>query len=163
VRLARDLGARRTALSQVAARDAKPVGFAGQVVRFAAIGVLSTLAYAALYLAFRAFASGQLANAAALLVTAIGNTAANRRYTFAIRDRLGRGRHQLQGLAVFGLALVLTAGALAALTHADPHASRPVELVVLIGANLLATVLRFVLLRSWVFRSRRAAPAGVPS
>jgi putative flippase GtrA len=158
-RLARDLGSGRIVPSQLRPRDTRPVGFAGQVVRFATIGVLSTLAYAALYLALRPFAPSQAANAAALLVTAIGNTAANRRYTFAIRERVGRGRHQLQGLGVFGLALGLTAGALAALGRADAHASRPVELAVLVGANLLATILRFVLLRSWVFRARRAAPA----
>jgi len=40
----------------------------------------------------------------------------------------------------------------------EPRASRTVELAVLVGANLLATVVRFALLRAWVFRSRRTAP-----
>ena len=74
----------------------------------------------------------------------------------AARDRL---RHQLQGLAVFGLALALTACSLALLHLLDPSPSRALELTVLVAANLVATVLRFVLLRSWVFRARRAAPA----
>jgi putative flippase GtrA len=34
--------------------------------------------------------------------------------------------------------------------------SRPVELIALVAANLLATVVRFVLLRGWVFHPQRA-------
>ncbi len=132
--------------------------FAGQVVRFLAIGILSTVAYALLYLLLRSVFPAQAANALALLATAVANTAANRRFTFAIRDGAHRLRHQLQGLAVFGLALGLTASSLLVLHVADPHPSRAAELTVLVVANLVATILRFVLLRSWVFRARRAAP-----
>src|SRR5262249_37216056 len=53
--------------------------FRRQVLTFAAIGVLSTLAYAVLYLLLREGMGAQAANALALLVTAIANTAANRR------------------------------------------------------------------------------------
>jgi hypothetical protein len=34
----------------------------------------------------------------------------------------------------------------------DPHPQHAVELTVLVVANLVATVIRFVLLRHWVFR-----------
>jgi putative flippase GtrA len=128
------------------------------VLRFAAIGVLSTVAYVGLYAALRPLVVAQAANALALLTTALANTAANRRVTFAIRGRARALRHQTQGLLVFGLALALTASSLALLGAFDPRASHAVELTVLVGANLLATVLRFVLLRAWVFRSRRSAP-----
>jgi len=67
-------------------------------------------------------------------------------------------RHQIQGLVVFGLALALTSLSLVSLHAAAVHPSRSLELVVLVLANLAATVLRFVLLRSWVFRARRVAP-----
>ena len=87
----------------------------------------------------------QAANALALLVTAVGNTAANRRFTFAIHGRRHNVRHQLQGLGVFGLALGLTSGSLALLHALDPDPSRAVELIVLTCANVLATILRFVL------------------
>jgi putative flippase GtrA len=100
----------------------------------------------------------QVANALALLTTAIGNTAANRRLTFAIRGSSGVVRQQMQGLLVFGLALALTAGAIAVLHAFSPQPSRALELVVLTSANLVATVLRFVLLRGWVFRARRSQP-----
>jgi putative flippase GtrA len=134
--------------------------FAGQVVRFVAIGLGSTLAYAALYLALRSTMGAQAANAVALLATAVANTAANRRYTFSIHGSHHNLRHQVQGLAVFGLALGLTSGSLGLLHALDGRPAHAVELAVLTAANVVATILRFVLLRSWVFRSRRAAPEG---
>ncbi|MEP6464270.1 MAG: glycosyltransferase, partial [Frankiaceae bacterium] len=72
-----------------------------QVLRFAAVGVLSTAAYVLLYLLLRTTIGAQAANAVALLVTAVGNTAANRRYTFQQRQPAGALRHHLQSLAVF--------------------------------------------------------------
>ncbi len=134
------------------------LGFRMQALSFAAIGVASTAAYAVLYLALRQGVGPQAANALALLLTAVANTAANRRLTFGIRGRSRAVGHQLQGLVVFGLALASTSGSLAALHAFDPGPSHGLELAVLTGANLLATVLRFVLLRVWVFRSRRSAP-----
>ncbi|HWE82493.1 MAG TPA: GtrA family protein, partial [Gaiellaceae bacterium] len=98
------------------------------------------------------------ANAVALLVTAIANTAANRRFTFAIRGATHGLRHQLQGLTVFALALGLTSASLAVLHALDRNPAHATELAVLVLANLAATILRFALLRSWVFRARRAAP-----
>jgi len=155
VRLARD---RRSGDARAAVSGSELPGFRGQVIRFAAIGVVSTLAYALLYLVLRGPLDAEAANALALLLTAIGNTAANRRLTFAIRGGGRAVRHQLQGLVVFALALALTSGALFALHAFSPHPARLAELVVLVVANLLATVLRFVLLRSWVFSARRSAP-----
>jgi len=89
----------------------------------------------------------------------VANTAANRRWTFEVRGAVGALRHQLQGLAVFAFALALTAGALAGMHAVAPRASRPAELAVLVAANLLATFLRFLLLRDWVFHPSR--PAGL--
>jgi len=125
-----------------------------QLVRFAVVGVASTIAYALLYLLLRGLLGAQAANFAALLLTAIGNTAANRRLTFGVRGLNGAIRHQGQGLAVFGAGWALTASALAALSAAAPSPPRIAELAVLVIANLAATLLRFVLLRRWVFRRR---------
>jgi putative flippase GtrA len=129
-----------------------PVSLARQSLRFAAVGVLSTVAYLLLFLLARPMGA-QSANLFALLVTAVANTAANRRFTFGVRGR-GAVRHQAQGLVVFGLGLVLTSGALATLAALVDHPHRAVELTVLVAANLAATVLRFVLLREWVFVAR---------
>jgi putative flippase GtrA len=83
----------------------------------------------------------------------VANTAANRRLTFGIRGRSGAARAQLQGLVVFALGLALTSGALWGL-HAVTTPSRAAEVALLLVANALATLLRFVLFRGWVFRPR---------
>jgi len=133
--------------------DGVPQRLAGQALRFAAIGVLSTLAYLLLFVLARPVMGAQAANLVALLTTAIGNTAANRRWTFGVRGA-GAARHHGQGLAIFALGLGLTSGALALLAAVTTSPPRLVELAVLVLANLLATALRFVLFREWVFRPK---------
>src|SRR5664279_271051 len=115
-----------------------------QVIRFAAIGVVSTLAYLALFLLVHSFVGAQVANFLALAITAIANTAANRRLTFGIRGRTGVMRHQFQGFGVFLLGLSITSGSLALLHLSSPDPSRMVEIAVLVAANLIATVVRFL-------------------
>lgn len=136
-------------------RAAAPRNLLRQLVRFGTVGVASTLAYLLIFSALHTSIGAQAANLVALLVTAIANTAANRRFTFGVRGSAGAARHHVEGLAVFGLALALTSGSLAAtnaLTAPTPHW---LELAVLISANLTATALRFTLLRGWVFHPNR--------
>lgn len=133
---------------------APPAGPAGQLWRFAAVGAVSTLGHLLLYAALRPATGAQAANALALLVCAVANTAANRRLTFGLRGRGGALRHQARGLVVFLLGLALTSGSLAALHHAAPGAAPATELAVIVTAGLTATLLRFLLLRSWVFGAR---------
>jgi putative flippase GtrA len=140
-----------------------PAGLVGQAVRFAAIGVLSTLAYLLLFLGLRTVVGAQPANLVALLLTAVANTAANRRITFRIRGGPGAGRAQLQGLFVFALGLALTSGTLAALHAVAARPSRGTEVLLLVAVNALATLLRFVLFRGWVFRGPRRDTAAVPT
>ncbi|MFE6839523.1 glycosyltransferase [Streptomyces sp. NPDC057705] len=134
-------------------------GLARQLLGFCAVGALSTLLYLLLYSAFRGGAGPQTANGAALLLSAVANTAANRRLTFGVRGRDRAVRHQAQGLVVFGIGLALTSGSLAALGAATADPAHGTELAVLITANLAATVLRFLLFRAWVFPDRRDTPA----
>jgi putative flippase GtrA len=96
----------------------------------------------------------QAANLSALLLTAIANTAANRAFTFGVRGRTGVARHQLHGLFVFAFGLAITSGSLFALHRFDPTVSKEFELSVLVVANLVATLVRFVALRR-VFGVRR--------
>ncbi|MCX5266029.1 glycosyltransferase [Streptomyces sp. NBC_00199] len=151
-----------------------PGGLARQLVGFCVVGGLSTLFYLVLYSGFRQFGGSQLANALALLVSAVANTAANRRLTFGVRGRGGAVKHQAQGLVVFGIGLALTSGSLVALNAATSDPAHATELAVLVAANLAATVLRFLLFRVWVFSDRRegddpatttgaTAPAPVPA
>src|SRR6266536_5222172 len=127
-------------------------GLHRQLAGFVVVGAVSTAAYIALYLMLRNVLPAQLANACSLLATAVGNTAANRRYTFGIRGRPGAGQHQARGLLAFGAGLLLTATALAGLHAADPRPGRGLEVMVLVGASLIATLVRFALYRNWVFR-----------
>ena len=139
------------------ARSQAAAGRTGsQVALFVCVGVAATAAYALLYLLFRTVAGGQVANLLALLLTAIGNTAANRRLTFGVRGPRHRLRHHAQGLAVFGAGLAMTSGSLV-LLHAVEGAPHPVvEVLVLTGANLLVTLMRFLAMRVWIFRPTRA-------
>jgi putative flippase GtrA len=139
-----------------AATAEPPQSLLRQAVRFAVIGVLSTLAYVLLFSALRTGIGVQPANFLALLITAVANTAANRRFTFGVRGGARLVRHHSEGLLVFGLALAMTSSALAGL-HALGVTDYPVELAVLMTANLVATITRFVLLRGWVFHPRRNA------
>ena len=131
--------------------DGVPAGMTGQLIRFALVGVVSTVAYVLLYALLRYGLGPQSANLVALLLTTVGNTAANRGLTFGVHGPHRWWRHQLQGLAVFALALALTSGSLALLGTVSTAAHHGVELAVLISASLLATALRFTLLRTWVF------------
>ena len=128
-----------------------------QIASFAVVGIASTIAYVLLYLLLRGVMSAQAANAASLVVTAAANTAANRRLTFGISGRLHAARHQVKGLIAFGIGLALTSGALATLHSA----SRGLEVSVLIAANLVATIIRFVLYRTWVFGKSRPNKADI--
>ena len=140
---------------------ARPPGRAlltSQLARFVLIGAASTAAYLLLYLLLRDVMAAQPANAASLLITAVANTAANRRFTFGIRGRARAARHQVRGLIAFGIGLALTSGALAALHATVAHPSRAAEVAVLVLANLTATIIRFGLYRSWVFRGQPDYP-----
>jgi putative flippase GtrA len=144
----------RVAIVRTALEDLRGVArlmAAGPVARFMGVGVLSTLAYALLFLVLRAPFGAPEANALALALTAVGNTAANRRLTFGIRGRPGRLRQYALGAVVFLLTLGLTSGTLAVLHGLDATPSRLLELGVLIAASTAATVTRYVALKTWVF------------
>ncbi len=118
------------------------------VARFMGVGVLSTIAYALLFVLLRGPVGVAGANALALALTAVGNTAANRRLTFGIRGRADVVRHHVRGALVFFLTLALTNGALLVLGGIDATPARPLELAVLVIAGLAATVSRYVALRT---------------
>ncbi|GAA3818722.1 glycosyltransferase [Nocardioides panacisoli] len=138
-------------LRRPAAAPSRPA-LATQLARFAAVGVLSTALYLLLYLLARGTLGAQAANLVALLVTAVGNTAANRRFTFGVTTRAGAIRDHVAGLGAFAAGLALTSGSLALLHGSSPQSSRFAEISVLVVANAAATLLRFVVLRRAVLR-----------
>jgi putative flippase GtrA len=130
----------------------RDTGIAWQILSFAAIGILSTAATLLLYSFFRATMDPLGANLVALMITTLLNTEANRRFTF-LGARGSSGRVHMQGLIVFGLYYAFTSAALLILHAIVPEPSRWLELGVLLASSLLGTAGRFVLLRTWVFKS----------
>lgn len=143
-----------TIAAQLGPSRAAPRALLRQVVRFGVVGIASTVAYLLLFLVLHGSIGAQAANLVALLVTAVGNTAANRRFTFGVGGNAAR--HHFEGLIVFGIALAITSGTLAGLHALVDQPQHWLELTVLVAANLIATAVRFVLLRGWVFHPRRS-------
>ena len=133
-----------------------PLRLSTQLVRFAAVGAASTLAYAVLFWALREVLPAAASNVIALAATAVANTAANRRLTFGIRGRERLLGDHAGGLLAFAAALVFTNGAIVAMGLFAPGASRVAEIAVLTAANAIATGVRFLVLRTVLFHMRAA-------
>jgi putative flippase GtrA len=150
------------AVSRLAAAPRRGA-LAGQIRElgiFAFIGVASTVLHLGLFAVLRFFVeTSQLANAVALLTATVVNTAANRRLTFGITGREGAVRQQIQGLIVFALTLGMTSGALALLHGASSNPARWVETLVIAVATLVATLVKYVAMRRWMFSSPSPSPS----
>jgi putative flippase GtrA len=116
-----------------------------QLVSFAAIGSVSTAVSLALFLWTRGPFGAVGANAFALTATAVANTWANRRWTFARRGPSGRLRDSRGGALAYvgGLALSSAALGVVALGRGGVVA----QVLALAVAWSLTTVARFALLR----------------
>lgn len=90
----------------------------------------------------------------------MANTAANRAFTFGVRGRAGLVTQHLQGLVVFGLGWGLSALALAG-AHAAGWLGLA-EAAAAVVANLVTTLLKFLLLRHWIFRREEPDAADTP-
>jgi putative flippase GtrA len=137
--------------SRLAAGLTSPLG--GRLLRFAVIGVGSTVLNLGLLALLHAPLGAQAANLVGLVVSTVANTAANRAWTFGVRGAGGMARQHLQALAVFGLTWALSSGALLLLTALDPQASTVAAVLVVAAANLVSTVVRFAAMRTWIFRT----------
>ena len=124
------------------------------LARFAGIGIISTVVDLGLFLLLRPALGTLGANAVALALCSVANLAANRRITFSERAPFRRRDQFLGGLAVFATSLTLTSVALLA-AAAVGNASVTADLVAIAVANGVAALVRFVLLRAWVFRNHR--------
>lgn len=120
-----------------------------QLSSFAVIGVASTVANVVLFYLLNLTLNAQVANALSLVITTVFNTAANRHFTFGVRTREGSGRAQLQGLILWLIMWAATALAIFLLLRADPNASHTAQSVVQLAGNVIATIIRFVMLRRW--------------
>jgi putative flippase GtrA len=125
-----------------------------ELATFALIGAGSTVLQLGLFDVLRwSSCTAQVANAVSLLTATVVNTAANRRLTFGVSGRDGAMRHQLQGLIVFALTLGLTSGALLLLHGVSSNPARWVETLVVAVATAVATLVKYVAMRRWMFAS----------
>ena len=125
--------------------------------------MFSTIAQLVLFVLLRTVMGPLWANAVSLVITTIGNTAANRRFTFGVTGRDRAFRQQLEGGVAFLLGLALSTGGLALLHALAPEASRAVEIAALVTANGVATLVRFMLMRAWIFHPRRLGHQPTPT
>ncbi|MCX2746669.1 GtrA family protein [Arthrobacter sp. MI7-26] len=126
-----------------------------QLVPFTGVGIICTATSLALYALFRPWMGPQLANAAALTITSLMNTALNRRLTFKITGNRKRTRDHLNGLIVIAVALVITGGSLGVLHAFRPNATLTEDLWTTTLSGFFATAVRFTMLRHWIFRRAR--------
>ena len=139
-------------------RGGTPAGLTDQLVRFAGVGVVSTVLHLGLFALLRlGVESAQAANLLALTLATVANTAMNRRWTFGVRGRERAARQQAQALVVFGLTLLTTSGSLGVLGVWAPGAPAWLQTGVLALATAVSTVVRFVAMRRWIFRDPRSA------
>jgi putative flippase GtrA len=110
-----------------------------------------TFVYLVLYAALQGTLGMQGANVVAWVATAVADTSANRRLTFEVTGRRGAARAQAESLLVFATGAVITSGSLLVLTALVAGPGQVLQLAVLVVANVAAGLLRFTLLRRWVF------------
>ncbi len=137
-----------------------PIGqvAADQLLRFAGVGAISTLGYLFLFIAWRPIAGDFGSNALALAICTLFNTAVHRELARNMQGSRHRGRFAAVSAGLFAVSLGLTSlGLLAA--HTVSGSSLPAALVAVTVANAAAAVLRFAVLRAWVFRPGTPVPA----
>ena len=134
--------------------------FADELLRFAGAGVINTAAYAVLFAALEPRLGGFSANTAALALCTLGNTAAHRGMAGSARHGLDRWQRVAVAAGLFGVSLASTTAALAVTTGLGLDTLRS-ELAAVTSATALAALLRFAILRTWVFRPQFGALATV--
>ena len=124
---------------------------ADELLRFAGVGILSTLGYLFLFVAWRPELGPLSANAVAMAIATLFNTAVHRELSQGRDGRTRRGHMVAVAAGLYAVSLALTTLALLVAGWVAPGALLP-ELGALVVANALAATLRFSVLRAWIFR-----------
>lgn len=117
---------------------------------YLAAGGASTLLQACLYLLLRATLGAQAANLVAIALTTIANTEFHRLVTFAGRKAKPARRH-VQTVLTFAFYAGTGSVALAGLRAAVSTPTPATETALLVSVSTVGGIVRFLLLRSWVF------------
>lgn len=126
-----------------------------QVALFAAVGAFTTVVHVALFLVLRARLGSLTANAIALAVATPVNTGLNRLLTFDVHGRRRLAMDHAQAGVIFLAGLAMTSLALVVFGEIWPDRPALVGVIAVLGANATVTLLRFLLLRAWVFNPAR--------
>jgi putative flippase GtrA len=135
--------------------------FADELLRFAGVGLVSTLAYVLVFALLEPWIGAYAANAVAIVGCGLGNTAAHRGMAGAVRHGLDRLHRVVVATSLLGVSLAFTTSALLLTRSLGLDALVP-ELVAVTAANLVAAGFRFAILRTWVFRPRFGVGPGDP-
>jgi glycosyltransferase involved in cell wall biosynthesis len=138
----RPKGLRRMRANEVAAE---------QLLRFAGVGVISTLGYLFLFVAWRPLIGPIGANAVAMAIATLFNTAVHRELSHTADGQARRGRLYAVAGGLYAVSFAFTTLGLLVAQLVVPGALLP-ELVAITLANLAAAVFRFAVLRAWIFR-----------
>ena len=138
-----------------AAEPAQRSSLLRQIASFALVGGLATLAFILVYNGMRFFAPAFLSNTVAILASSLLNFTLNRRFTFGWFGWRRWFRQLLEFTALLGVTLVASSAGLAALFKVHPNPGIIEENLAVVVASGLLFVVRFWLLRIWVFNHRR--------
>ena len=121
-----------------------------QLARYTVVGALGTAVSTVLYLVFRTWWDAIPANLAAIVLSTIASTEANRRFTFggAVVDR---AREYMQNTGTVAFYAFYSSAVLLLLDQVVVDATALQESLVVAGASVVGGLLRFVVLRNWVF------------
>jgi putative flippase GtrA len=124
---------------------------ADQLLRFAGVGVVSTLGYLFLFVAWRPLLGPFAANAVAMAIATLFNTAVHGELSRSTDGQARRGRLYAVAGGLYAVSLACTTLGLVVAQWLVPGAV-VAELVAITVANLVAAVFRFAVLRAWIFR-----------
>jgi putative flippase GtrA len=131
-----------------------------QFLRFVGVGVLTSAAYFAVFLALRP-AGQQFANLVGAVVSSMLANELHRRLTFHAAQRVGWVAAQVEGGGLAAVGVLATSTALAVLDGSLGSAWWA-DLLLIAGVTGAVGLVRFVGLRFWVFRGHRHASVAAP-
>ena len=131
---------------------------ADQLMRFAGVGLVSTLGYLFLFVAWRPIVGAFGANAVAMAIATLFNTAVHKELSRGSDGQAHHGRMALVTVLLYMVSLAFTSLGLVVSQWVAPG-MLVAQVIALTTANLMAAVFRFTVLRAWVFRPGPASPS----
>jgi putative flippase GtrA len=122
-----------------------------QLARYASVGILSSVAYLAIFFLLRSALGIFAANLVAAAATAIVNTAAHTSFTFKAKHGSRRRQAVAVGAFSFAVGIGFTSATLT-VAYLIGNTSTTAEGVAILAGMIAASCVRFVLLREWAYR-----------